>query len=181
MILSKLRPFSTVTVLGYDFGLMSTNICTCEKCSGHRVTDPETGLLVQGRIVGRKEFLEHGRLERIKQRLLDATDVSCQLGSRSPNLSTIRQLEEESGPIPPVRGTTRRLPPEGTDHQFLRYRQHCGSQPANFLKPIRTQLGKCSQNFLAGEWPITHYPLGDWSSLLHPLVVHRRDRLPQKI
>jgi len=46
---------------------MSDIICTCESCSGHKVKDPATGSMVQGRIVGRKEFLQHRRSETVKQ------------------------------------------------------------------------------------------------------------------
>jgi hypothetical protein len=72
-----------------------------------------TGLLVPGRIVGRKELLEHARLERIKQCLDDAMSdegASYQLGSHSPSHSTPPGLEQESGSIPFVHATPRFLP-----------------------------------------------------------------------
>ena len=53
---------------------MSEHICNCEKCSSCKVKDPVTGFTVPGRIVGKKEFLDHRHLETIKQRLGDATD-----------------------------------------------------------------------------------------------------------
>jgi len=89
------------------------------------VTDPVTGLLVHGRIVGHKEFLEHGRLARIKQRLNDSTitstvtdDASFQLGSCSQNHSTITEFEQELGTIPSMQGSVQ-FQPEGANQFFF--------------------------------------------------------------
>jgi hypothetical protein len=86
------------------------------------VTDPTTGLLAPGRIVGRKEFLEHGRLEKMKQSLNNATatgtsdnDTSSQQGSDSSSYSVFPVVRLASGS---VLGTTR-LMPQGADYQVL--------------------------------------------------------------
>ena len=42
------------------------NICFCEHCCGHRVTDPVSGLLIHGHILGRNKLQEHHHLARIK-------------------------------------------------------------------------------------------------------------------
>jgi hypothetical protein len=84
---------------------MLTDICTCEKCSssGNCEIDPRTGLSIPGRVVGRKEFLEHRRLQKIKQSLHDATDdpddASSQSDShsRKHSISSISELQEDSG------------------------------------------------------------------------------------
>jgi hypothetical protein len=85
-----------------------------------------TGLLAPGRIVGRKEFLEHGRLEKLKQSLNNTTatgtgddDASSQQGSHSssyyvfPALKLAQDSESDS-----VLGATR-LMAQGADYQVL--------------------------------------------------------------
>lgn len=101
---------------------MSKNICSCEKCCGHKVTDPATGLSVQGRILGRKELLEHRRLARMKQRsgvaLVDddADDDASfqQAGTNLRSHSPIPESELKSDSIPLK--DTAQLSPEGTAH-----------------------------------------------------------------
>lgn len=86
------------------------------------MTDPVTGHLVYGRAVGHKEFIEHSRLTRMKQRLNDTTltsigtdDASFQMyrhsQNSSQNLTTTTEFEREFGTIP-VEGSAR---PEGTN------------------------------------------------------------------
>lgn len=61
--------------------------------------DPATGLSVQGRILGRKELLEHHRLARIKQSygvaMID-DDASIQVGPRSQSHTPIPESEQKS-------------------------------------------------------------------------------------
>ena len=65
---------------------MSDCICTCdEKCSEYKVKDPVTGFTVPGRIVGKKEFLGHRRLETIRQRLDDARDSDDDCNACTPS------------------------------------------------------------------------------------------------
>jgi hypothetical protein len=96
--------------------------CTCEKCSEHRVTDLMTGLLASGHIVGRKEFLEHGHLEKMKQSLNDTmatgtsdNDTSSQQGSDSSSYSVFPVVRLTLGFVL----DTTCLMPQGTDYQVL--------------------------------------------------------------
>ncbi len=93
---------------------MSKNICSCEKCHGHKVMDPATGLSIQGHILGRNKLLKHRHLARIKQSYGVATaedDVSIQVGSHSQGHSPIPKSEQKSD--------TAQLSPEGATHLFL--------------------------------------------------------------
>jgi hypothetical protein len=95
---------STIICLGphdFEFEHIFMNICSCKKCSGYSVEDPMTGILTQGRIVGKKEILAHHRLEKIKEHLGDAAgnNVSSQLPvvSHSPIHPILSNRERESG------------------------------------------------------------------------------------
>ena len=90
-----------------DLSPMSENVCTCEKCFRYKVKHPVTGFTVQGRIVGKKEFLEHRRLEAIKRRRLDdatdsddgcTTSASSHLDLTSNNSNTLDTSEQSEKP-----------------------------------------------------------------------------------
>ena len=140
---------------------MSDNICTCEKCSGYRVTDPLTGLLTQGRVVGKKEMLAHRRLEGIKQHLNDATgnDVSdasspSQLRPRPPALSNPSDIQQGLEP--------------GLFQRLLSYHGLNCSQRSQLARPFMTPSMTYIQNFPADERLTIPYQLEDWSLNLLP-------------
>lgn len=84
----------------HNLSAMSEHVCTCEKCSNCKVKDPVTGFTVPGRIVGKKEFLEHRRLETIKQRFDDVahSDGDCMSFHHHPrsNNNTTPNTSERS-------------------------------------------------------------------------------------
>jgi hypothetical protein len=87
---------------------MSKNICSCEKCCAHEVTDPVTGLVVKGCLLGKNELIEHRRLARIKQRFsvgMADSDASIPLGSGSNSQShpPIPKSEPNCESTPPLK------------------------------------------------------------------------------
>lgn len=146
---------------------MSENICSCEKCCGHKVTDPATGRLVQGRLLGKNELFEHRRLARMKQRFgvgMADDDATIQAGSGSNPQSNYPILKsgQDSESVPSLKDIGR-LSLNGTAHHYCRCSVH------NLTTPYSTKIQsrKFSQSSLAGKWRTIRCPLEIWSSLLH--------------
>ncbi|KAI9431590.1 hypothetical protein BJY52DRAFT_1232099 [Lactarius psammicola] len=122
-VYTKLRPYQFTFSYDQNFGwalwVLRQFVDTTAPIMGSFVMDPATGLLVQGRILGRNELLEHRRLARIKQSYGVFTvndDASIQAGSRSQGHSPIPKSEQKSDS---------RLSPEGVWSSLLRQLAVC--------------------------------------------------------
>lgn len=87
------------------------------------MTDPATGLLVQGRLLGKNELIEHRRLARIKQRfgvtvVDDNASIQAGSGSNSQSCSPVPTSDQKSN-LKPFLKDTAQLSPEGTAHLLL--------------------------------------------------------------